>query len=591
MKPVIPFTMLFLKTSAILFFVVVPALVMQAQPGTLDSSFGIDGKATVDKFVVAAVALQQDGKIVAVGSSVIDKIGIARFNPDGSPDAAFGDNGVIRLDLYPTHQFRAYNASDVAVQPDGKFLITGYGYFAYGHGNYSTDAFILRYNTDGSPDESFGDRGVVISDYSNSADEAEKIAIRPDGKIIIGGAINYAEYFIAQHNPDGSIDSSFGGRGSVRYGGDQFSSLALQQDGKIVISYNESGQVGSLVRFKTDGTKDSSFGINGTVQTEVAARNLIYDLLIQPDGKVLAAGESDRTLSKPVLVLLRFGSNGKPDTGFGDNGTVYTVDTAWIYANAVVQQPDQQIIIGGFHGDPSDPLGECLSIRYNKDGTLNDKYGDHGIEITPDGSINDIALQPDGKIIALAQGLDASLIVLRYNGEHQTDPEFAKIKKWLHKHGFTWDDFPHLAPGGSIQVERSSNGNIFTTIASIATHNNNQPYSFEDPAPLAGINYYRLTATAADGSNVSSNVIAIGNSDAASIKVFPNPVKNSLQVTGLQPTQKTTLSITDLSGAARAAVTVTGSSYNWNIGQLKAGSYILRIENGDLVVSKMFIKE
>ena len=179
----------------------------------------------------------------------------------------------------------------------------------------------------------------------------------------------------------------------------------------------------------------------------------------------------------------------------------------------------------------------------------------------------------------------------RYKGEPITDPQFAKIKRWLHKHGFTWDDFPHLAPGGSIHVERSANGNIFTTIASIAGHNNNQPYSFEDPAPLVGTNYYKLTATAADGSNVSSNVIAIGNSDAASVKVFPNPVKNSLQVTGLSATQKTTLSITDLSGAARAAVTVTGSSYSWNVGQLKAGSYVLRVENGGLVVSKMFIKE
>ena len=179
----------------------------------------------------------------------------------------------------------------------------------------------------------------------------------------------------------------------------------------------------------------------------------------------------------------------------------------------------------------------------------------------------------------------------RYNGEPVTDPKFAKIKKWLHKHGFTWDDFPHLAPGGSIHVERSANGNIFTTIASIAAHNNNQPNSFEDPTPLAGTNYYRLTATTADGSNISSNVIAIGNSDAASVKIFPNPVKNSLQVTGLSATQKTTLSITDLSGAARAAVTVTGNSYNWNIGQLKAGSYILRIGNGGVVVSKMFVKE
>ncbi|MEP7319710.1 MAG: T9SS type A sorting domain-containing protein, partial [Panacibacter sp.] len=413
------------------------------------------------------------------------------------------------------------------------------------------------------------------------------------GKIIISGGINYAEYFIAQHNPDGSIDSSFGGKGSIRYPGDQFSSLALQQDGKIVISYNESEQVGSLVRFKTDGTKDSTFGINGTVTTEISSRNLIYDLLIQPDGKVLAAGGSDKTANKEILVLLKFDSNGTPDTTFGDNGIVYTSsDTAWMNANSVILQPDNQIIIGGYLGNPlSSMYASNISARYNKDGSLNDKYGTNGIQITGQGAIKDIALQADGKIIALSQGPDVSLQLMRLNGEHQTDPQFAKIKKWLHRHGFTWDDFPHLAPGGSIHVERSSNGSIFTTIASIMPRNNNQPTSFEDPAPLAGTNYYRLTATAANGDNISSNVIAIENDNAASVKVYPNPVKDNLQVSGLSATVKTTLTITDLSGNRSAAVAVTGSSYNWNVSQLKPGSYILKMVNGSVVVTKMFVKE
>lgn len=570
-----------------------------AQPGALDSSFGVNGIATVEGFgFVRATALQPDGKIVAVGQPLDkDFIIVARFNTDGTPDESFGHHGILHTDLYTTHQFHPADATDVVVQPDGKIVVAGYGDYENDYGDVQVNVLVIRYNTDGSMDESFGDRGAVISDFGNSYDAADKVALRSDGKIVVGGTSSFVYYFVAVYNADGSADVSFGaGKGWIKgvlSGNTHLSSLAIQQDAKIVISCTVE-DYGSIIRLKTDGTRDSSFGVYGVVKTDPAQHYEIKDIIIQPDGEILAAGSSYRyDISRDILVILRYLPKGILDTSFGNNGIVYTVsDTAWIYANAVALQPDKQIIIGGYHGDPiSGAYNNFLSIRYNKDGTINDNYGENGIQITSSGATKDIALQEDGKVVALGQGLSYSLVLLRYKGEHPTSPQFAKIKKWLHKHGFTWDDFPHLAPGSSIHVERSANGNIFNTIANIAAHNNNQPYSFEDPAPLAGTNYYRLTATAADGSNVSSNVIAIGSSDAASVKVFPNPVKNSLQVTGLSATQKTILTITDLSGAGRAAVTVTGSSYNWNIGQFKAGSYILRIENGDLVVSKMFIKE
>jgi len=369
--------------------------------------------------------------------------------------------------------------------------------------------------------------------------------------------------------------------------------LALQVDGKILMLAGDQNIYSYLVRYQTDGARDSSFGVNGKIVTNAADHEQLQDIAIQEDGKILAAGYSYKGElgDKYVALLFRYNQNGGYDTSFGEGGKVVTIfDSGRCGVGPINIQKDKQIITNGYYTPTNDILGSGLLIKYNKDGTYNNHFGNNGKLITANDFTVDAKLQQDEKLVVL-EWKNYVYTLNRYNGEPITDPQFAKIKKWLHKHGFTWDDFPHLAPGGSIHVERSANGNIFTTIASIAAHNNNQPYSFEDPAPLAGTNYYRLTATAADGSNVSSNVIAIGSSDAASVKVFPNPVRNSLQVTGLQATQKTTLSITDLSGAARAAVTVTGSSYNWNVGQLKAGSYILRIENGDLVVSKMFIKE
>ena len=75
------------------------------------------------------------------------------------------------------------------------------------------------------------------------------------------------------------------------------------------------------------------------------------------------------------------------------------------------------------------------------------------------------------------------------------------------------------------------------------------------------------------------------------IKIYPNPVKNSLQIEGLPGTQKTMLSISDLMGNRKAATIVTAGTYNWNISQLKSGNYWLRIESGSTVVTKMLVKE
>ena len=578
----------------IFYFLVI--VTVNAQPGTLDSSFGVNGTAPVAGFEVAnATALQADGKIVVAGE-VTGSFVVSRFNSDGSIDAGFGQNGIVKTNTFPTHNFYTSEAKSLAVQQDGKILVAGSGYYTSRYSDDQYDFLIIRYNTDGSLDESFGDRGVVISDFELHEDNIDNIVLQPDGKIVAAGT-SWIDALIARYNSDGSFDNSFGnGNGWVRQsfaGVGVCRGLALQADGKILLLAAEGDNYSYLFRYKTDGIKDSSFGVNGKIVTNAVDHEQLQDIALQEDGKILAAGYSYKgDIGTNVGLLFCYNPDGSYDTSFGEGGKVINrIDTGRFSINHVLIQPDKQIITTGGYSKKDDIYNYTGSmIKYNKDGSYNQHFGVNGMVFTTKGNAKDAVFLQDGKTVIL-EGKFGVYFLSRYNGEPVTDPQFAKIKKWLHKHGFTWDDFPHLAPGGSIHVERSNNGNIFNTIASIAGHNNNQPYSFEDPAPLVGTNYYRLTATAADGSNVSSNVIAIGSSDAASVKVFPNPVKNSLQVTGLSATQKTTLSITDLSGAARAAVTVTGSSYSWNVGQLKAGSYVLRVENGGLVVSKMFIKE
>ena len=205
------------------------------------------------------------------------------------------------------------------------------------------------------------------------------------------------------------------------------------------------------------------------------------------------------------------------------------------------------------------------------------------------------AIQPNGNIIVGASvwpeyDEDFTRIgMVRFLGSNDKTPKYVRIKKWLHRHGFTCDDFP----GRNVSyyaVQRSSNGNNFTEIARLFNRNNQQQFTYADAAPLTGDNYYRLAAVSADGAVAYSNVLAIPNNTTA-IKIYPNPAKNNLQIEGLPATEKTKLVITDLNGVARMSAVANSNSYNWNISSLKPGNYILRITTGSNVSTKKFLKE
>ena len=285
--------------------------------------------------------------------------------------------------------------------------------------------------------------------------------------------------------PDGSLDAGFSGDGWIRTsykGFDQAHSIAVQPDGKIVAG----GQTGTsadrtlfvLARYLPDGSADISFGNNGTVMSDVAAGgDKITSIVLQPDGKIVATGAAGNMAGYAGdIALVRYQSSGAPDSSFGENGKVITVaGTRSSVGQKVLLQDDGQIIVAGtnynLYGDgvPAD----FIVARYNKDGSPNTHFGENGIQVTDFGGSADYAydalLQPDGKIVVVGFiEVVQNPALVRYNGDPVEKPWFAKIKKWLHKHGFTWDDFPHLA-GNAVTVERSANGTIFNPIATL-TH-------------------------------------------------------------------------------------------------------------------------
>ncbi|MCI0529632.1 MAG: hypothetical protein L0Y56_19490, partial [Nitrospira sp.] len=200
---------------------------LQAAPGDLDPTFGTGGKAITDfggSDQASAIALQANGKIVVAGSSEIDgflDFALARYNTDGSLDTSFGTAGKVTTDFGGSNG----GAFAVALQQDGRIVAAGRTFIFFG---LTSDFALARYNTDGSLDTSFGTAGKVTTDFGGNNDGVFAVALQADGKIVAVGSsqigIMNSDFALARYNPDGSLDSSFGSGGMVTtdFGGDEY---------------------------------------------------------------------------------------------------------------------------------------------------------------------------------------------------------------------------------------------------------------------------------------------------------------------------------------------------------------------------------
>lgn len=392
--------------------------------GSLDATFGSGGKVTTDfsnRYDKAyALALQPDGRIVVAGyatnSITAEDFALARYNTDGSLDTTFGSGGKITTDFYGGLD----EALAVAVQVDGKILVTGGSY----SGSTDYDFALARYNTDGTPDTSFGTLGKTTTDFFSGADEANAIAIQPDGKIVLaGGAENgagpaYPDFGLVRYNANGSLDSTFGNGGlvvtSFNGGNDTVRGVAVLPNGKIIAAGNAAAFSGgdfALARYNSDGTLDSTFGTGGMVTTDFF---LGYDaalaLAVQPDGKLVAAGYAEPpgypNGREFDIGLARYNPEGTLDSSFGNGGKVSTelnLGDGRAYDAAI--QPDGKIVAVGFNAVHLDPTNveDFALVRYLSDGSLDPSFGSGGI-VTSDFFGKDeegdaVALQPNGSIV------------------------------------------------------------------------------------------------------------------------------------------------------------------------------------------------
>jgi uncharacterized delta-60 repeat protein len=291
--------------------------------GSLDTSFGTGGR-VMTAFSSSLPAhttdllLQPDGKIIIVGSDGGEndrKVGVARFNSDGSPDTSFGGDGNVTAPVFGTP---AGFADSVAIQPDGKIVVTAYGAPQFPPLRFA----IIRFNADGSLDTTFdGDGELFPTNF-----EGHDVRVQPDGKIVVGGGFGTA-FAVARYNSNGTPDTSFDGDGVawtlMGTGNAYVYSLKLLPDGRILAGgYTFVGSEGdfALARFNPDGSLDTSFDGDGKVLTPILpGYDLLYELAIQSDGKIIAAGTTNTASSADVAVV-RYNSDGSLDPIYGSGG-------------------------------------------------------------------------------------------------------------------------------------------------------------------------------------------------------------------------------------------------------------------------------
>ncbi|MCX5408820.1 calcium-binding protein [Streptomyces sp. NBC_00335] len=266
--------------------------------GSPDQNFGTAGLVRVESFGNASGAadlvVQPDGKILAVGLSGGAGFALARLNADGSPDPSFGGDGTVVAGFAPAFPGDAGGqATGLALQPDGRFVAVG------SVGSTAFDFGVARYLSNGSLDTSFSGDGMATADFGGT-DFGRAVAVRSDGAVVAAGTTNTG-FALARFTADGSPDPAFGTGGRVTTVWPLSTAVAydmtLQQDGKILVGGtaddpdSQEASDFALARYLPNGTLDTGFGGgDGRVYTGMLGGEEIRGLLVQPDGKIVAAG-------------------------------------------------------------------------------------------------------------------------------------------------------------------------------------------------------------------------------------------------------------------------------------------------------------
>jgi uncharacterized delta-60 repeat protein len=360
----------------------------------------------------------------------------------------------------------------VAVQANGKILVAGK---AANGSQYNL--VVVRYNANGTLDNTFGFAGIAILEIDDFDTEAMSIAIQTDGKIVVTG-LSHDQFndgfntILARFNANGTLDNTFGTNGVVDLtAGNGYigKSLAIQTDGKMVIACASQSTVGNFVviRCNANGIVDNDFGINGKVSTNVGTANsFAKSLVLQPNGKIIVCGAAKEN-SSDVFAMVRYTTNGSVDISFNSNVIVLTnFSPIHANANAVTIQPDGKILLTGSTTNTSN--ADIVLARYSADGLLDQSFNYSGKLILPFGYGN----EGTNAVISNANGV--TYLAGFYHNGHDNDFTLTKIVDCMLYQNLTLmsptENYPNMSLPNTQFGNAISACNILYNLANVTYH-------------------------------------------------------------------------------------------------------------------------
>ena len=372
-------------------------------PSMLDTRFNQDGTLTVSDMQVNRALETVDDQLLVAGEKD-NQLTIARLNLDGSFDTTFGNAGFATATLAGNS-----SAEDMIIQPDGKIVVVG----AAAIETSDSQLVVARFNQDGTLDSTFASSGLFTFDWNHqeTSDHAHAVGLLPNGKIILTGTSdNPQNIFAVQLESNGQLDPLFDSDGFISLPLDDqavATDLIVFDDGSIVLGAAILDDRFVLVEMEYPGQ------VSSTVVTDMGNGEMVNDVLVYPDGKILLAGQAN-----DHFALARFNPNGTLDTSFGTAGKVYTtVGETDSEIHRVILQPDGKLIAVGQSNNGTDQ--DFTLTRYTLDGSLDTTFDDDGILILPingEDIARDIILLDDQSLLAVGGTADDTTDLVQLMG-------------------------------------------------------------------------------------------------------------------------------------------------------------------------------
>lgn len=413
-----------------------------AQDGALDTSFGIGGKVITsinNDERANSLVIQEDGKIVVAGytfSSISgNDVSCVRYNIDGSIDSSFGINGIATFDIQTGSDDKS---TSVDIQTDGKLILCGYS-------DDGTDrsSLIMRLNTNGSIDTSFGTAGKVLTNFTTAGvnirqDEYRVVKIHPlTGNIIAAGSSftssNNSRMIIARYTPTGLLDNTFATGGKfIDLPETQvlanflasIEDIAIKSNGKITLVGIEGGYF-YLARLNNNGTMDTSFSGDGFYDNY---QGRMFGIELNNDDSIYFTGDLVPLPQTQVYTGYIDGNGNGGSIAATPYNFGTTIDT---YSYAIEKDNSGKLVVCGYLRNTTTGVNSFLVGRLLANRTVDTTFGTNGFVTTTftstDSRAFDLKIQPNGRIV-LAGVSGGKIALARYINSALSSTEFVNKK-------------------------------------------------------------------------------------------------------------------------------------------------------------------